>query len=158
MNNWVSTSKLSKKLGLTKQTFEALTVSSTDEIHILTSDFLATFPTGLLYLSDNSKDIVAYVARYISHSLIQRSKCVFCFELLQKDPMNTYYIEILLQLPTVVLYKYVETAFCILESFKSQILGTKFPTKHVMLTYLHSYQLNGILVLFAIYMLLIVVR
>ena len=96
-------------------------MSSTDEIHKLTSDFLTTLPTDcvdLLYLSDNSKDIVAYVAGYISRSLIQRSKCDACFELLQKDQMNNSYIEILnrggLQLPTVVLYQYVETRNCIL--------------------------------------------
>ena len=51
--------------------------------------------------------------------------------------MNNSYIEILnrggLQLPTVVLYQYVETAFCILEAFESQILATQLPTKHVML-------------------------
>ena len=106
--------------------FSGLTVSSTDEIHKLTSDFLATLPTDsidLLYLSDNSKDIVAYVAGCNSHSLIQRSNCDSCFELFQKDQMN--YIEIPnrggLQLPTVVLYQHVETAFCILESFESQI-------------------------------------
>ena len=51
--------------------------------------------------------------------------------------MNNSYIDILnrggLQCPTVVLYQYVETAFCILESLESQILATKLPTKHVML-------------------------
>ena len=51
--------------------------------------------------------------------------------------MNNSYIEILnrggLQLPTVVLYQYVETAFCILEAFESQILATQLPTKHVMI-------------------------
>ena len=216
MNNWLSTWKLSKKLGLTKQTFEALmntnaaiadlsydlirygfhyvltgrlqtdplerrfsqykqmsggrflvslteilpsekiityqhllkrdidfsglTVSTTDEINKLTSEFLTTLPTDsidLLSLSDNSEHIVAYVAGYISHSLIQRSSCDVSFELLQNDQINNSYIEILnrggLQLPTVVLYQYVETAFCILESFESQILATKLPTKHVML-------------------------
>ena len=50
--------------------------------------------------------------------------------------MNNSYFEILnrggLQLPTVILYQYAETAFCILESFESQILATKLPTKHVM--------------------------
>ena len=86
--------------------------------------------------SDNSKHIVAYVAGCISHSLIQLSNCDICFELLQKDQMNNSY-NILnrggLQLPTVILYQYVETAFCILESLESQILATKLPTKHVML-------------------------
>ena len=120
--------------------FSGLTVSTTDEINKLTSDFLTTLPTDsidLLSLSDNSKHIVAYVAGYISHSLIQRSYLDVCFELLQKDQMNNSYIGILnrggLQLPTVVLYQYVETAFCILESFESQILATKLPTKHVTL-------------------------
>ena len=51
--------------------------------------------------------------------------------------MNNSYFYILnrggLQLPAVVLYQYVETAFCILESFESQILATKLLTKHVML-------------------------
>ena len=89
----------------------------------LTSDFLNSLPTDsidILSLSDNSKHIVAYVAGYISHSLIQRSNCDVCFGLLQKDQMNNYYIDILnrggLQLPTVVLH-----ALCILESLESQI-------------------------------------
>ena len=41
-----------------------LTVSSTDEIHKLTSDFLTTLPTDsidLLYLSDNSEKILLHM-------------------------------------------------------------------------------------------------
>ena len=63
--------------------FSELTVTSTDEINKLTSDFLTSLPTDsidLLSLSDNSKHIVAYVAGYISHSLIQRSNCDVCFD------------------------------------------------------------------------------
>ena len=86
------------------------------------SIFETTLPTDCIENQIVSSQITLKIllhmmAGYISHSLIQRSKCDACFELLQKDRMNNSYIEILnrggLQLPTVVLYQYVETAFCI---------------------------------------------
>ena len=124
--------------------YSELTVSLTDDRN-LTLEFISTLPTDFIYLltlSENTKHIVAYVSGYISHKLIQRCICETCLELLRKDQMNNSYIEILnrggLQLPSFLLYQYVEIAFCVLESFESQILASTLPTKIVMILLLEQ--------------------
>ena len=124
--------------------YSELTVSLTDDKN-LTLEYISTLPTDSIYLltlAENTKHIVAYVSGYISHKLIQRCICETCLELLQKDQMNNSYIEILdrggLQLPSFLLYQYVEIAFCVLESFESQILASTLPTKIVLILLLEQ--------------------
>ena len=83
--------------------------------------------------SNDTKDVVVYVSGYITRSLLKNSECQDCSELHHKDKIETCFASVLnrggLQLPSSILYSYVESAFCCIEYLETRMLATKLPLK-----------------------------
>ena len=131
-----SESILSYKI-LLKHTIDytELQLSTTDTINQKITEFLVNIHTNSLdqlVISDDTKD-VSYISGYITYSLLKHSKCQDCIDFLHKDPITNSFESALnrggLQLPSSVLYSYVESSFCVVQCLQTKILATMLPLK-----------------------------
>ena len=84
-------------------------------------------------ISDDTKDVVAYISGHITYSLLKHSNCQDCIDFLHKDTITNSFVGALnrggLQLPSSVLYSYVESSFCVVKCLQTNILATMLPLK-----------------------------
>ena len=111
-------------------------LSTTDTINQKITEFLVNIHTNSLdqlVISDDTKDVVAYISGYITYSLLKHSKCQDCIDFLHKDPITNSFVSALnrggLQLPSSALYSYVENSFCVVQCLQTKILATMLPLK-----------------------------
>ena len=85
-----------------------------------------------ILLSNDTAEVVTYVAGYISYSLLKKVICTECVGKLKQDPVTNNYVQSLnhsLTLPPSALNHYTYTSFAILDTYESQIRSFKVPWK-----------------------------
>ena len=85
-----------------------------------------------ILLSNDTAEVITYVAGYISYSLLKKVSCTECVGKLKQDPVTNNYVQSLnhgLTLPPSALNHYTYTAFTILDTYESQIRSFKVPWK-----------------------------
>ena len=86
-----------------------------------------------MQLSESALQVAVYIAGYITHKLIKITHCDNCLVRLKEDQVTTPYVDTLnrggLNLPSMSLYYYVETAFCVIEENQHVICSSDLPFK-----------------------------
>ena len=93
-----------------------------------------------LQLTEDSQQIVVYLAGYISLSLSEHIQCPICLSSLNNNLVSSEYVSNInqggLTLPCTSLQHYVLSAFCLLEVSEREIRSSSFPWKSLALALL----------------------
>ena len=113
-------------LGITDWLLEEVTSSEElDDEQI--SKFISEAPIedhDHVVLSNDTAEVITYIAGYISYSLLKKVNCDECIGKLKQDPVTNNYVQSLnqgLSLPPSALNHYTYTAFAILDTYEYQI-------------------------------------